>query len=229
MQAGDAQVVIVDDHLLFAQTLEIALTAQGHPAERIELPATASIGPLLTKVLRRRPRLLLLDLDLGPLGDGFSLIEPVTQQGTEVLVVTGTLEPGHWARAVMAGARKVLSKASPLSEVLGTVDRILKGLPVMSREERRGLLDEWLRQRDGNERLWGRFDQLTIRESEVLGLLMQGHAVRDVARHSNTADSTVRTQVKAILAKLEVSSQLAAVGLAYQIGWRAPFEHPLTS
>ena len=58
---------------------------------------------------------------------------------------------------------------------------------------------------------------------------MQGHAVRDVARHSNTAETTVRTQVKAILAKLEVSSQLAAVGMAYQIGWRAPFEHPLRS
>ena len=41
--------------------------------------------------------------------------------------------------------------------------------------------------------------------------------------------STVRTQVKSILAKLQVSSQLAAVGLAYRIGWRAPFERPFTS
>ena len=63
----------------------------------------------------------------------------------------------------------------------------------------------------------------------MLGLLMQGHTVRDVARHSNTAETTVRTQVKSILAKIEVSSQLAAVGLAYQIGWRAPFDLPLRS
>jgi len=32
----------------------------------------------------------------------------------------------------------------------------------------------------------------------------------------------VRTQVKSILAKLEVSSQLTAVGLAHQLGWRPP-------
>jgi DNA-binding NarL/FixJ family response regulator len=36
------------------------------------------------------------------------------------------------------------------------------------------------------------------------------------------AEATVRTQVKSILAKLEVSSQLAAVGLAHRVGWRPP-------
>src|SRR5262249_2166519 len=108
-------------------------------------------------------------------------------------------------------------------------DRLLKGLPVMSREERARLLDAWAKQREGNEQLWDMFDQLTLRESEVLGLLMQGHTVREVARHSSTAETTVRSHVKAILAKLEVSSQLAAVGLAYQIGWRAPFDLPLRS
>ena len=228
MPGSDASVVIVDDHQLFAQALELALNAAGHEAERVELPAGASSGPLITKVLHRRPKLLLLDLDLGTHGDGFALIEPATRSGTDVLVVTGTEEPGRWARAVMLGARKVLSKTSPLATVVSTVDRLLNGLPVMSREEREGLLDAWARQREGNEQLWEKFDQLSLRESEVLGLLMQGHTVRDVARHSNTAETTVRTQVKSILSKIEVSSQLAVVGLAYQIGWRAPFELPLS-
>ena len=65
-----------------------------------------------------------------------------------------------------------------------------------------------------------------MRECEVLGQLMQGHSVRGIAEHSVVAETTVRTQVKSILAKLEVSSQLAAVGLAYRIGWQAPFERP---
>jgi len=229
LPASEANVVIIDDHQLFAQSLEIALNAAGLESERIELPVSASIGPLIGKVLRRRPKLLLLDLDLGPYGDGFALIEPITRAGTDVVVITGTEEPGRWARAVMSGARTVLAKTSPLSTVVATVDRVLKGLPVMSREEREELLDAWAEQRRGNERLWTKFDQLTLRESEVLGLLMQGHTVRDVARHSSTAETTVRTQVKSILAKLEVSSQLAAVGLAYQVGWRAPFDLPLRS
>jgi DNA-binding NarL/FixJ family response regulator len=229
LPGSEASVVIIDDHQLFAQALELALNAAGIEAERVELPVSASTGPLISKVLHRRPKLLLLDLDLGPHGDGFALIEPIARAGTEVVVVTGTEEPGRWARAVMSGARKVLAKTSPLSTVVGTVDRVLKGLPVMTKEERVELLDAWVRQREGNEQLWAKFDRLTLRESEVLGMLMQGHTVRDVARHSNTAETTVRTQVKSVLAKIEVSSQLAAVGLAYQIGWRAPFDMPLRS
>jgi len=223
------QVVIVDDHDLFAQTLELALSASGFPAERLDLPSAASAGPLITMVLHRRPSVLLLDLDLGPHGDGYPLIEPATQAGVDVVVVTGTQEPGRWARAVMSGARTVLSKASPLSTLVDTVQRLRDGLPVLSAHDRRELLDAWLQQRLGREEVWARFDLLTMRESEVLGLLMQGHTVRQVARHGNTAEATVRTQVKSILAKLEVSSQLAAVGTAYQIGWEPPFDLPLTS
>ena len=50
---------------------------------------------------------------------------------------------------------------------------------------------------------------------------MEGHTVRDIAHLSVVSEATVRTQVKSILAKLEVSSQLAAVGLANTTGWRA--------
>jgi two-component system nitrate/nitrite response regulator NarL len=228
LPSRDAHLVIVDDHELFAQSLEMALRAAGYRAERVALPIDSSTGPLVSQVLQERPQLLLLDLDLGAHGDGFALIEPATRAGTEVVVVTGSMEPGRWARAVMLGARKVLAKTSSLATVVVTVDRILEGLPVMSGDERQGLLDAWVEQRAGPEEVWSRFDLLTMRESEVLGLLMQGHTVREVARHSNTAEATVRTQVKSILGKLEVSSQLAAVGLAYQVGWRAPLDWPLT-
>ena len=54
----------------------------------------------------------------------------------------------------------------------------------------------------------------------MLRQLMQGHQVREIARLNVVSEATVRTQVKSILAKLEVSSQLAAVGLAHEAGWR---------
>ena len=49
---------------------------------------------------------------------------------------------------------------------------------------------------------------------------MGGQTVREIARSAVVSEATVRTQVKSILAKLEVSSQLAAVGLANQVGWQ---------
>jgi two-component system nitrate/nitrite response regulator NarL len=223
-------VVIVDDHVLFAQALELALTAEGYAASRLDFPdARASSAPLMSAILQVRPDVLLLDLDLGQHGDGRALIEPASRAGIDVVVVTGAEAPGEWSRAVDSGARIVLSKAQPLTDVVSTVRRLLQGLPVMSRGEREQLLGVWAKERADNAELWDRFDQLTMRECEVLGELMQGHSVRGIAEHSVVAETTVRTQVKSILAKLQVSSQLAAVGLAYRVGWRAPFERPFTS
>ena len=65
-----------------------------------------------------------------------------------------------------------------------------------------------------------RLSLLTPREGAVLGHLMKGHTVREIAIHSYVSEATVRTQVKSILSKLQVSSQIAAVGLAHRVGWR---------
>ena len=51
---------------------------------------------------------------------------------------------------------------------------------------------------------------------------MKGQTVREIATECVVAEATVRTQVKSILAKLEVTSQLAAVGLAHRVGWKPP-------
>jgi DNA-binding NarL/FixJ family response regulator len=67
-----------------------------------------------------------------------------------------------------------------------------------------------------------RFDLMSRREAEVLGLLMEGMTVSEIARARVVSESTVRSQVKAILSKLDVGSQLTAVGRAHQIGWRPP-------
>ena len=72
--------------------------------------------------------------------------------------------------------------------------------------------------------LRARLDLLTVRESEVLGHLTHGRTVRDIATLLVVSEATVRTQVKSILAKLEVSSQLAAVALARQLDWRSPVD-----
>ena len=67
-----------------------------------------------------------------------------------------------------------------------------------------------------------RLELLTRREQEVLGHLMSGRQVRDIAALGVVSEATVRTQVKSILSKLEVSSQLAAVGVAHQAEWQSP-------
>jgi len=62
-----------------------------------------------------------------------------------------------------------------------------------------------------------------VREAlQVLGRLMEGRNLHDIAVLFVVSEATVRIQVKSILAKPRVSSQLAAVGLAHQVGWPPP-------
>ncbi|WP_067429188.1 response regulator transcription factor [Nocardioides jensenii] len=215
------RVAVVEDHSLFAESLEIALEMEGHDVRRIILSEGGrSVSTLLPAILRAHPRVVLLDLDLGSYGNGVRLIDPLTRAGVNVVVVTASIDRGRWGECLRYGARRVLAKSAPLNDILATIRKINDGLPVISREEREELLEHWHKQRLEVQVMRSRLEHLTHRESEVLGHLMDGHAVREIARLSVVSEATVRTQVKSILSKLEVSSQLAAVGLAHHVGWQ---------
>ena len=217
------RILIVEDHVLFAESLELVLSVEGYDVRRIPVPDHANApGALLSSIVRLRPRIVLLDLDLGRFGDGVRRIAPLAKIGINVVVVTASSDRARWGEAVRNGARAVLSKGQPLSSILATTRKINEGKPVMTYEERESLLRAWHQQRSELAETMTRLSLLTARESQVLGGLMQGSTVHDIAAHSVVSEATVRTQVKSILAKLEVSSQLAAVGIAHQVGWRPP-------
>ncbi len=217
---SDVRVLIIEDHALFSESLELALSIEGYDARRVSMPANGSVSTLLNAATRLRPRIVLLDLDLGPDGDGVRLIAPLVQAGIQVVVVTGSVDRARWGESLRQGARTVLPKTRPLNDILATVRRINQGLPVMDRVERDELIQVWRDQRQKLQVLLDRLQLLTPREQQVLGHLMRGHQVREIAGISVVSEATVRTQVKSILAKLEVSSQLAAVGMVHEIGWR---------
>jgi DNA-binding NarL/FixJ family response regulator len=220
---AQTRILIVEDHVLFAESLELVLSVEGYDVRRIPIPDNAgSVGTLLSSLTRQQPRIVLLDLDLGRFGDGARLISPLARAGINVVVVTASADRGRWGEAIRAGARTVVSKDQPLSSVLATVRRINAGLPVITFEEREDLLRAWHQQRSEMQDTMSKLALLTARESQVLGRLMQGRTVHEIAELFVVSEGTVRTQVKSILAKLKVSSQLAAVGLAHEVGWRAP-------
>lgn len=217
------RILLLEDHALFAESLDLALTMEGYDVRRYPVPAVpGSTAPLITAAARIQPRIVLLDLDLGGFGDGAELIHPLARSGANVVVVTASTDPARWGECVRNGARTVISKTRPLNDIMSVVRRIHHGLPVMDHEERETLLRSWREQRSQHELVRRRLAALTIREREVLGQLMEGRPVREIARARYVSDATVRTQVKSILAKLEVSSQLAAVGLARSVDWQPP-------
>jgi len=218
---ADHRVVIIDDHVLLAESLELALSLEGYDVRRLELPQEGgSMATLRSLAMRANPHTVLLDLDLGRFGDGMNLITPLARARVNVVVLTASEDLGRWGACMRQGARKVLPKSGALQQALSTVRRLHQGLPVISSADLETLLDAWARQRRSHDDLRRRLDLLTPRERQVLGALIDGHAVRAIAAQSVVSEATVRTQVKSILSKLEVSSQLAAVGMANQVGWK---------
>jgi two-component system nitrate/nitrite response regulator NarL len=218
---ADHRVLIVDDHVLFAESLELALSLEGYDVRRLELPEEGgSMATLRSLALRANPRTVILDLDLGRFGDGVNLISPLAHAHVNVVVVTAAQELGRWGECMRLGARKVLTKSGALQQALSTVRRLHQGLPVTTREELESLLDAWSHQSRVDDDIRRRLDRLTPRERQVLEALIEGRTVRAISQDCVVSEATVRTQVKSILNKLEVSSQLAAVGMANQIGWR---------
>jgi DNA-binding NarL/FixJ family response regulator len=89
----------------------------------------------------------------------------------------------------------------------------------MSEIERQNWLAELRRYRAEDELRRRPFERLTQREQEVLARLCEGHSAFRIADESYVAVSTVRSQIRAVLMKLGVGSQLEAVAAARRGNW----------
>jgi two-component system, NarL family, nitrate/nitrite response regulator NarL len=217
------RVAVVDDHVLFAEAVVVALAHRGYDAWCVDpLANSPSTAGLAARILEGKPDVVLLDLDLGDGGDGTDLLARLSDRSPDVVVVTGNSDPVQIGAALAAGAKTVISKSLPLEQILDTLMRLRDGLPAMSKQERERLLARGREAGELDREIKARFELLTTREGEVLGQLMVGRQVSEIARRSFVSESTVRTQVKSVLSKLQVNSQLTAVGLAYRASWRAP-------
>lgn len=209
-------VAIVEDHQLLAETLAATLRERGVEAEIIGLCEPAD---LLAELLDRRPRLVMLDLDLGSFGDSTWLIEPLTSDGIRVLVVTGSSNRLRVATALDQGAIGYQLKSAGFEALVSRVELATTSEGVLDPDERKQMLHELSVARIERARRLEPFGRLTDRERLTLQALAQGHTVHEIARDWQLSEATVRTHVRSVLAKLKAPSQLAAVSIALRSGW----------
>lgn len=211
-------VLVVDDHDLFAETLLLALRAAGLDAHRADRSPTT----LLARAASETP-IVLLDLDLGPdAPNGADLVAPLAEAGATVVVLTGAREPWQWGRCLAAGAADVLGKSSSLDEVVTVTRRAAAGQPVGQGEPRRAALAAWRDHRQQVDRDLAPLRRLTAREAQVLRHLVDGEPAGAIAQRAGVSEATVRSQIRAVLTKLGVRSQLAAAAFAVRTGWARP-------
>ncbi len=89
----------------------------------------------------------------------------------------------------------------------------------MDESQRAELLAGLSRQEEEERARLAPFEQLTSSEREVLAMLLEGTAPKQIARSRGVSLATVRNQVRAVLAKLGVSSEREALALVREVGW----------
>lgn len=212
------RVLIVEDHELLAQSLAVSLRGDG-------VDVVISSGPTEDDVIEsaraHASELVLLDLDLGGLvGDGAGLIGPLRDLGARVAVLTGSNDRLRHAECIEAGALGVLHKSMAYHDLLAAIAEALEAETLVPAREREAMLAELRAQRRADQERLGTFSRLTNREQQVLAALMDGRSAEQIASDWVVSVATVRSQIRSVLMKLGVNSQLSAVALARRAGWR---------
>ena len=211
-----ARLLLVDDHRLLVETLQVSLTQAGFA---VSVAPCGSYDEILAEAAAVRPTLVVLDLDLQGTGYGYDLIAPLRALGAQVLVLTGTVDRIELARCLEAGALGIASKANGFGNVLDQISRAAEGEQVTPTTERTQLLADLGAHRRAEDKRNAPFEALSSRERDVLRLIVEGKQASAIAKDSYVSLATVRTQIRSILLKLDVTSQVAAVALARQGGW----------
>jgi two-component system, NarL family, nitrate/nitrite response regulator NarL len=211
------RVLLVEDHASFRQALAFMLEREPGFEVAGQVGSLAEARQLNGEVLEN-VEVAIVDLAL-PDGDGLELIEDFSSEPRmTTLVLSASLEPGRFARAVEAGASGVLHKSTPIKDIVEAVQMLRAGEALLSPAE----VVEMLRLvgRERQEELAARqaVERLTPREKEVLQALAEGLESKEIAEKLNVTVETERTHMVNILHKLGVHSRLQALVFAARYG-----------
>lgn len=202
------RVLIADDHSVVREGLRMFL---GRDPELEVVGEAADGAEALQLACRLRPDVVLMDL-LMPVMDGIHAITAIRSElpDTEVIALTSVLEREMVLGAVRAGACGYLLKDTGAADLRKAIKEAAAGQVQLSPQASAFLMGE-IR---GPELL----EPLTERETEVLRLLVQGESNKEIARHLQVVEDTVKTHVRHILSKLGVQSRTQAVLCALRLG-----------
>ncbi|WAE76051.1 response regulator transcription factor [Streptomonospora nanhaiensis] len=214
------RVVVVDDEPMVCAHLRTILGS----ADDIEVVGQAGDGAeAVEAVVRLRPRVVLMDLRM-PGVDGIAAIRRVNALADPPVVVALTTfdDDAHVVRALSAGAIGFLVKTTPAEDLVNLVRVAADGHTVMSPVAARRLLGASAGDRVRAEEARARVRGLSVRERELLGCLGEGMSNASIAARLFLSESTVKSYVSRMLAKLDCENRTQAGLLAHEAGLAAP-------
>ena len=198
--------LLIDDHAVIRSAIN-ALLSQAYYGAQID---EASDGDnALAKIKETVYDLIILDIQL-PETDTLGLMEYLKTKysGINVLIFSVGPEVVYANRYLKAGARGFINKNAPLDEIKSAVNKMLNNQIYIS-----PLLANTLKDH-GNINNDNLFNVLSVREFEIVSLLLNGQTISKIAQTLNLSVSTVGTHKGRVFNKLHVTNLLELKELA---------------
>ncbi len=213
---GTIRVLIADDQTLVRTGFRVILEAEGD----IEVVAEADTG---TEAVRQaalvRPDVILMDIRMPDL-DGLSATEEILRQpDPPTIVVLTTFDRNEYVyRALRAGAAGFLLKDAPSTRLIAAVRAAATGDSLIEPSITQRMIERFV-EPPQHEEPHPTLAALTERELDVLRLVARGLSNAEIAAELVVAETTVKTHVARILAKLGLRDRVQAVVVAYETGF----------
>jgi DNA-binding NarL/FixJ family response regulator len=205
------RIFLADDHALILGGLRVLLDPE------FEIVGEASDGKaLVDSVVGLRPDAVVLDISM-PLLNGFEAARQLRKliPGTPLIFLTLHLSPAYLKTALQIGVSGYVLKSATADELRVALATVLKGRLFISPSFGPGVLDT-LRGRSGG--ISNETTGLTDRQREILQLIVDGRANKEIAGRLNLSIKTIEFHRAKIMAKLGARSPAELGRLAMQQG-----------
>jgi DNA-binding NarL/FixJ family response regulator len=204
-------VMLADDHAVVRDGLR-ALLEGGND---LQVVAIAGNGrEAVAEALRLRPDIVIMDIAMPEL-DGVEATRRVEKcPETRVLILSMYLSAEHIYRALQAGAQGYVLKESAGEEVVDAIRALRAGKRYLSHRITETVIDDYLREGTNVSPL----DSLSLRERDVLQLVVEGRTNAAIAQALSLSPKTVETYRARIMKKLKVKDTVELVKFSMRHG-----------
>jgi DNA-binding NarL/FixJ family response regulator len=207
-----ARVLVVDDQTLFRTGLTSLLSQDA----RVEVVGQAVDGAEAVKLAGKlKPDVVLMDIKM-PNVDGIEATRQIVEAGpgTKVLILTTFETDSQVIQALKAGASGYVLKDSSAAAIVSSIVAVMSGERVMAS----AVANRVLEMLTGTATPKEFYDGLTNREIEILKLLANGMANKQIAFRLKISEKTVRNHVSNMYEKLGIYDRSQAVLYAVKKG-----------
>lgn len=175
--------------------------------EDMEVIAQAENGEqALALIQNLKPDVCLLDIEM-PLKSGLDVAEELQQSGSscKIIILTTFARPGYFERALHANVHGYLLKDGPSEDLAEAIRNVIKGKREFASELIFGSLKTE--------------NPLSEREREILTLVSEGKAVKEIAATLFLSTGTIRNYISEAINKLGSKNRIEAIAEAKKNGW----------